>query len=94
MPGPFEHSGIATFDEQGRQSLGGGMGKENEWDTGITNHVDVDPVEDTPMKLVDLGGKVVLTKTEVGKFGYLAVCLDAEGNRFGLWESRNYPPKR
>jgi len=94
MPGPFEHSGIATFDEHGRQSQGGGMGKKNEWDTGITNYVGVDPVEYTLKKLVDLGGKIVLTKAEVREFGYLAVCLDAEGNKFGLWESRNYPPKR
>ena len=51
MPGPIEYFGITTFDEQGKPSLGGGMGKKNEWDTGITNYVGVDSVEDTLKKL-------------------------------------------
>lgn len=33
-----------------------------------------------------LGGKVLLDKTTVPKFGYLAMCEDTEGNTFGLWE--------
>ncbi len=88
MPGPMEYFGITTFDDQGRPSLGGGMGKKNEWDTGITNYIGVGSVEDTLKRLVELGGKVVLPRTEVGEFGYLAVCLDTEGNKFGLWENK------
>lgn len=88
MPGPIEYFGITTFDEQGRPSLGGGMGKKNDWDTGITNYVGVASVEDTLKALAELGGRVVLPRTEVGEFGYLAVCLDPEGNKFGLWENK------
>ncbi len=94
MPGPIEYFGIAPFAEPGRPARGGGMGKQNEWATGIITYVGVGSVEDALIKLVDLGGKVVLPKTEVGEFGYLAVCLDTEGNKFGLWENKNYPPKR
>lgn len=94
MPGPIEYFGISTFDELGRPSLGGGMGKKNPWDAGITNYVGVGSVEATLTKLVDLGGKVVLPRTEVGEFGYLAVCLDTENNKFGLWESKPNPPGR
>ncbi len=94
MPGPFEYFGIATVDEQGKPSLGGGMGRKNEWDTGITNYIGVASVEESLKKLVDLGGKVIQPKMEVGEFGLLAVCLDTEGNKFGIWENKNYPPKR
>ncbi len=94
MPGPIEYFGITTFDGQGRPSLGGGMGKKNEWDTGITNYVGVDSVENTLIKLVELGGKIVLPRTEVGEFGYLAVCVDTERNKFGLWENKPVPSER
>lgn len=88
MPGPIDYYGIVTYDEKGRPSLGGGMGKRNEWDTGITNYVGVTSIEDTLKGLTELGGKVVLPRTEVGEFGYLALCLDTEGNKFGLWENK------
>jgi predicted enzyme related to lactoylglutathione lyase len=31
-----------------------------------------------------LGGRVVLPKTVVSGWGYLATCIDTEGNTFGL----------
>jgi hypothetical protein len=92
VPGPIEYFGITTFDEKGNPSLGGGMGKKNEWDTYITNYVGVGSVEEALKELIELGGKVVLPRTEVGEFGYLALCLDAEGNKFGLWESKPGSP--
>jgi len=64
------------------------MGKKNDWDTGITNYVGVASVEYTLKTLTELGGRVVLPRTEVGEFGYLAICLDPEGNKFGLWENK------
>ena len=88
MPGPIEYYRIMTFDEHGRPSLGGGMGKKNEWDTGITNYVGGDSVQDALSRTIELGGKVVLPQTEVGEFGYLAVCLEMEGNKFGTWENK------
>lgn len=43
-------------------------------------------VDATLADMTRLGGKVLLGKTAVPKFGYLAVCEDTEGNTFGLWE--------
>ncbi len=33
-----------------------------------------------------LGGNVIMPKTAVAGWGYLAICVDTENNTFGLWE--------
>ena len=38
------------------------------------------------MEVEKLGGKVVMPKTAVPGWGYLAICMDTENNTFGLWE--------
>ena len=37
-------------------------------------------------KVEKLGGKVLVSKMAVPKMGYFALCMDTEGNVFGLWE--------
>jgi predicted enzyme related to lactoylglutathione lyase len=37
-------------------------------------------------KVRDLGDTVVVTKISVPGWGYMATCLDTEGNTFGLWQ--------
>jgi len=32
----------------------------------------------------DAGGKVINPKMSIGEFGYVSVCMDTEGNLFGL----------
>jgi len=34
-----------------------------------------------------LGGKILVPKMAVPKTGYFALCMDTEGNVFGLWEN-------
>jgi predicted enzyme related to lactoylglutathione lyase len=87
LPGPMEYYGIMTTDEEGRPALGGGMGRNNEWDTGMMNYVGVSSIEETVARLIGLGGRVALPRTEVPGHGFLAVFIDTEGNRLGLWET-------
>lgn len=35
-------------------------------------------------RVVDAGGKVVRSKHSIGKFGWVCLCEDTEGNLFGL----------
>jgi len=86
MPGPMEYYEITTYDQEGKPSLGGGMGKRQEGDSGMVNYVGVDSIERCIMKVQSLGGKVLMPRAEVPGYGFLAVCVDTEGNRFGLWE--------
>lgn len=76
-----------TTDEKGNSAIGGGVMKKQHPQHTITNYIGVDSVVEYSKKVESLGGKVMVPKTEVPKFGWFAVCLDTEGNTFGLWES-------
>ena len=77
---------IETTDLEGKNGVGGGMGKRGSPEQRITNFIGVESVDDYIAKVETLGGKVIQPKMVVPRWGYLAVCLDTEGNTFGLWE--------
>ena len=51
-----------------------------------TNFIGVDSVDKYFAKVEELGGKIVEPKMAVPGICYIAVCLDTEGNPFGLLE--------
>jgi predicted enzyme related to lactoylglutathione lyase len=53
----------------------------------VTNTVAVTSVDETISKITASGGKVVMPKTAVPGIGYMAYCLDSEGNTFGIMEN-------
>ena len=85
--GPMEYYNITTYDDKGNTGVGGGMGESQEQDDQITNYIDVASIDEYITKVQQLGGKIVMPKTPIPGFGYLAVCYDTENNKFGLWES-------
>jgi len=85
-PGWTDYYLITTTAEDGSPGIGGGMGKRGMPDQRITSYIGVSPIDSCLTDVARLGGKVLLPKTVVQKFGYLAVCEDTEGNPFGLWE--------
>jgi predicted enzyme related to lactoylglutathione lyase len=85
-PGPMEYFFIETTDEKGNKGVAGGMGKRGSPEQRITNYIGVDSVDEYMKKVEELGGKLVGEKMTVPGFGYLAVCMDTEGNTFGLWQ--------
>jgi predicted enzyme related to lactoylglutathione lyase len=87
MPGPMEYYGITTTDEDGKEAVGGGMAKKEEQNDSITNYIGVPSIDEYIIKVEQLDGKIIMSKTPIPGFGYLAVCLDTENNKFGLWES-------
>lgn len=87
VPGPMEYYNITTYDDKGKTSVGGGMGESQEQDDQITNYIDVPSIDEYITKVQQLGGKIIMPKTTIPGFGYLAVCLDSENNKFGLWET-------
>jgi hypothetical protein len=66
---------------------GGALQSRQEAQTGVTVYFDTDDVEAASEKVKSLGGTVVMEKNPVPSMGYFAICLDTEGNTFGLWES-------
>ncbi len=77
---------VETTDQDGRSSLGGGLGKRGSPDQGIMNYIGVPSIEEYGERIRLLGGRVLVPKMTVPGFGFMAVCTDTEGNRFGLWQ--------
>jgi len=87
LPGPVPYHLIETDDGEGAPGVGGGIAKRQEGEKGgITNFIGVDSIDRYAAKVEEAGGSVIEPKWAVPGWGYLAVCLDTEGNRFGLWE--------
>jgi len=66
--------------------MGGGIMKRQSPGQVMTNYFDVPSVDAYSAKVIGLGGKIIVSKMPVPGMGYFAVCLDTEGNSFGLWE--------
>lgn len=90
VPGPTPYYLVETADLQGNKGVDGGMGKREQPEQGIVNYIGVSSVDEYVERVKKLGGKVIMAKTVIPGWGYLAVCVDTEGNTFGLWqEDRN-----
>jgi predicted enzyme related to lactoylglutathione lyase len=87
VPGPMEYYNISTTDENNDEGVGGGMGQRREPGAGITNYIGVPSIDEYLEKVTRLGGKIIMPKTTIPGFGYLAVFLDSENNPLGLWET-------
>jgi len=87
MPGPMEYFEISTNSEEEKESVAGGMGKRQQPGTGIINYIGVSSIDIYIEKAKKLGAKIIMPKTTVPGFGYLAVFLDTENNSLGLWKT-------
>ncbi|MDD1656410.1 MAG: VOC family protein [Methanomicrobiales archaeon] len=85
-PAPMEYYLIMTTGLDGSPGVGGGMGKRGAPDQRMTNYFGVPSIDQYLEKAKALGATVVMPKNTVPYFGYLAICVDTEGNPFGLWE--------
>lgn len=85
-PGMTDYYLVETKDLNGKPGVGGGLGKRGEPSQRITTYVGVDNIDAYSKKAAELGGKVVHPKMPVPGWGYLATCVDTEGNTFGLWQ--------
>lgn len=88
-PGFTDFYFIGTTADDGSPGTGGGLGKREMPDQRIMNYIGVSSIDFSLNEIVHLGGKVVLRKTAVETFGYMAICEDTEGNSFGLWENNS-----
>jgi len=86
LPGPMEYYNISTKNDKGESGIGGGMSKRQQQGTGMTNYIGVPSVNKYLKKAKNLGAKIIMPKSTVPGFGYLAVVLDTENNAIGLWE--------
>jgi predicted enzyme related to lactoylglutathione lyase len=73
--------------EPGPGTLPGGIGQTDQArPAGITTYFSVDDVEATIARAERLGAKVATPPWSVPGLGTMAVLLDPDGNRVGLWQ--------
>ncbi|HPT37330.1 MAG TPA: VOC family protein [Methanothrix sp.] len=70
-----------------QEGTDGGLMKRQRPDHRITDYFDVPSLLVSSAKVEKLGGKILVPKMAVQNMGYFAVCMDTEGNVFGLWEA-------
>ena len=89
MFGPPGFSDFYLFETEasdGSRGVGGGLGRREDPSQHITAYVGVEDVVSYGAKVEALGGKVLQSKMVVPGWGYLSICIDTEGNTFGLWQ--------
>jgi uncharacterized protein len=85
-PGMTDYYLFDTQDLEGKKSAGGGLGKRGDPSQKITVYFGVDDIDKYIPQIVNLGGKIIMPKTPVPGWGFLANCIDTEGNPFGIWQ--------
>jgi predicted enzyme related to lactoylglutathione lyase len=83
--GPMDYWLVTTGTEP-EPGIDGGIAKRSDLNA-VTNTIGVTSLDEAMDKVVAAGGKVVKPKTTIPGFGYMAYCLDTEGNTFGIMES-------
>ena len=84
----MEYWMIKTRAKDDSMGVNGGLMKKMDPNQRPLNYVLVESVDDFSKKLVQLGGKIMMPKTEIPNMGHFAVALDPEGNGFGIFESK------
>ncbi len=86
---PFPDMDYYSYETTGlgkEEGVRGGMGLRDKPEQQITAYVHVPSIKEYAEKIEKAGGKV-LNQMAVPGWGYLAICLDTEGNIFGIWEN-------
>jgi predicted enzyme related to lactoylglutathione lyase len=82
----FQYNLFTTKNPDGSPGVRGGLGKRMAPDQRMQNYFGVPSLDAAMAQVKNLGGKVVSPKRAVPGMGYLANCMDTEGNSFGLWQ--------
>lgn len=85
----MEYYLITTTNLEGVPGVGGGMGKRMDPSQRMMNYFGVKSIDAAMQEVKRLGGRMLSDKMAVPTMGYLANCVDTEGNTFGLWEENS-----
>lgn len=78
---------LITTGPKDDPGIDGGLQRRESFTPSIVNTIDVDDLDAALARITAAGGKVVQPKTIVPGVGYLAYCVDTEGNPFGLMQA-------
>jgi predicted enzyme related to lactoylglutathione lyase len=84
--GPMDYWLVST-GEPAERGIDGGLTRRAHAGAATVNTIDVPSVDDFVSRIEKSGGKVVAPKMPIPGVGYLAYCLDTEGNTFGVMQA-------
>ena len=82
--GPMEYWLVSTGEGPG---IDGGLQRRSAGMSGTTNTVGVESVDEAVRRIEAAGGKVAMPKMAIQGVGWVAYCIDTEGNVFGLMQN-------
>ena len=83
--GPMDYWMVSTGPDN-EPGINGGIARRKDPAERVTNTIDVPSVDEFVEKIIQSGGKVTAPKMPIQSVGYFALCLDTEGNPFGIME--------
>lgn len=83
--GPMDYW-LVTTGPDNEPGINGGIAMRKDPSERVTNTIDVPSVDEFIEKITQAGGKVIAPKMPIQGVGYFALCLDTEGNPFGIME--------
>lgn len=83
--GPMDYWMVTTGPDS-EPGINGGIARRKDPSERVTNTIDVPSVDEFVEKIIQSGGKVIAPKMPIPRVGYFALCLDTEGNPFGIME--------
>ena len=88
MGDPTGETQMMSFPaDMGAYGAGGALTKSSHASPGIGGTIVYFSTEDCAVeesRVAEAGGKVIRPKFSIGKFGWITLCQDTEGNMFGL----------
>ena len=84
--GPMDYWLVST-GQNGEPGIDGGLSKRGENGNGTTNTIGVPSADDYVARITQAGGSIVMPKAAIPGVGWFALCVDPEGNSFGIMES-------
>ena len=78
---------LITTGQDGQPGINGGLMPRQHPGASTVNTVSVDSVDASVKAVEEKGGKTVAPKMAIPGIGWLAYCIDPEGNTFGLLEA-------
>lgn len=83
--GPMDYWLVTTGPEE-QPGINGALMRREDRRESLVNTIDVPSVDEFLNKITEAGGKTIQPKQAVPGVGYVATCLDTEGNTFGIIE--------
>ena len=78
---------LVTTGENGEPGIDGGLAPRQHPGATTVNTVGVASLDDTVKKIEGSGGRTVAPRMAIPGVGWLAYCLDPEGNTFGVMQA-------